>query len=120
MNAYSIHNQISSGELTAEDFHKLMEATQEKIKANCRLSNLLNEQRYENVNRMAKSYMEEFAKRQLVYVPVVDEKHTAEMMVKIAHEILKQYSSLGLSTKDTHVTDKSKIQIKGGDLKYIK
>ena len=30
MNAYSIHNQISSGELTAEDFHKLMEARKKR------------------------------------------------------------------------------------------
>jgi hypothetical protein len=75
MNAYRVYQQIVNGEISASDFHDLIQVHAETVNANSRLSNLQCEQRYENSNRMVKSYMDEFESRGLVYIPKLEEKN---------------------------------------------
>lgn len=107
-----IFDKIQSGKLTVEQFQNMLEVSEESLNASKRLTVQYYEQRYENSNEIAKSYMEEFAARGLVYIPKLSSDAASENLLRIATEIIKSHTSQKVSSE--------RLTVKFDDMKYIK
>lgn len=98
MSILNCYDKIKKGEMTYESFQKAVESNEAMLLASAVLTERMLADRYTNSNNMAKSYMDEFAKRGLIYVPVnKDDKVYVKTIVGIAHEILATHTTVAVS-----------------------
>lgn len=88
---YEVFNAIRNGELTLEQFENYLKCVESSVIAQEVLRNRNLDDRLKNATAVCKSYMDEFAKRGLIYHPVSENNDQQRFQVEIAKSIINAW-----------------------------
>jgi hypothetical protein len=91
MNALKIYKMIAGFDISPDELKNQLDIFEMAIKDEQRSVVQVAQNRQKNSNAMAIGYMEEFARRGLVYVPKVEGVDVRAQMLKMAAEIVAMY-----------------------------